>query len=72
MASTDNAPAPVSINDTSPAIYNRLISTPGGPKTGPAAFNPTVFTAPSNVSSFIHIGSAFVDRKATPQERKKN
>lgn len=42
--STDKAPAPVIISDSKPAIYNRLISKPGGPNNGPEGVSPMVLT----------------------------
>ena len=43
--STDSAPGPTSASAASAHMYRRLISYPGGPKTGPVAVSPMVFTA---------------------------
>src|SRR5262245_8335122 len=43
--SIDNGPAPPRISASSPAIYSRLTSYPGGPNCGPSAVNPMVLMA---------------------------
>ena len=42
--SKEKIPAPVRIREIRPAMYNRLISNPGGPNIGPCGVNPIVLT----------------------------